>query len=262
MLTKIKKKLNQKRAISDQTYGSRINNILSVIGSRKMKRLMDFETKIINDFSKITDQCIKDDIHVEYCKIQREWNEPILRSLGKHVNLPANKMMVIGSFLGLTESALSPYYENIIGVDIENFHLPNLPQNIEFYQSDIDQSNWTLPEDFFDTVMMVEVLEHLLWSPVPLLKWIAKHCSTFVVTTPDDKEWPALNLKPYMRYCHFSTIPNAIPGAPSNPEPMTHCKQYTQVEFIELLDFCGFKVVELQRVGNGSHQMMAICSPR
>jgi len=43
---------------------------------------------------------------------------------------------------------------------------------------------------------------------------------------------------------------------------MTHCKQYTQVEFIELLDFCGFKVVELQRVGNGSHQMMAICSPR
>lgn len=133
MLTKIKDKLTPERASSDQTHGSRINTILSAIGGRKMKRLIDFETEIINEFSKITDQCIKDDIHVDYCKIQREWNEPILRSLGKHVHLPANKMMVIGSFLGLTESALSPYYKNIVGVDIENFHLPNLPKNIEFY---------------------------------------------------------------------------------------------------------------------------------
>ncbi len=227
-----------------------------------MKKLMEFENQIISNFNEVTDRCIKDDIYVDYCKIQRDWNEPVLRCLGKHVNLPAEKLMVIGSFLGLPEIALSPYYKNVTGVDIENFHIPNMPSNVGFYKADIDQSDWTLPEEFFDTIMMVEVLEHLLWSPVPLLKWIAKHCSVFAVTTPDDNEWPELNLKPYMRYCHFSAIPNAIPGAPSNPEPMTHCKQYSQVEFIELLDFCGFKVLEQQRVGEGGHQMLAICNPR
>ena len=61
---------------------------------------------------------------------------------------------------------------------------------------------------------------------------------------------------------HFKDIPAARPGARGNPHPMSHCKQYSQHEFIELLDYSGFRVVELQRVGGGGHQMLAIAQIR
>ncbi len=229
----------------------------------KVITLAEKRNEILSIFDKTTDMHIQNGLHSEYCLIQKYWNRPIIDALVNHVHAPAGKMMVLGSFLGITETAMAGCFDEITGVDLENFYPASLlPNNVKFHKANLDSCSWELPNEFYDVVMMVEVLEHLMWSPISLLKWISKHCSIFAVTTPDDREWPVLDDLPYMRHTHFSTIPPAFEGASGNPEPMKHCKQYTQEEFIELLSFCGFKLLELKRVGEGGHQMLAICTPR
>jgi len=173
-----------------------------------------------------------------------------------------DRMLSIGSFLGLFEMAYANVFTEVVCVDQADFLVPFRPDNVTFHRADLDTADWTLPEGRFNICFMVEILEHLLWSPVALLKWIQAHCDMLVITTPDDVEWPAMPIRTYTRYQHFSAIPSTSEGVRGNPEPLSHCKHYSQAEFVEFLDFCGFRIVELHRVGDGAHQMPAICTPR
>ena len=131
-----------------------------------------------------------------------------------------------------------------------------------FYETNLDSCTWNLPQKKYHVTFMVEVLEHLLWSPVPLLTNLSECSKYMLITTPDDREWPPLKRTQYARYAHFLNIPTAFPGCLGNPSPFDHCKQYKEEEFVELLAFCNWRVVKLSRIGPHKHQLLAVCESR
>ena len=231
----------------------------------RLRAMEDVRDGLLQAYRTATARAARNTEYGEYCSLQATWNQQVLERSSRYVlddSIGRNRMLSIGSFLGLVEIAYAAVFKEVVCVDHADFIADFHPANITFHQADLDTGDWRMPEGRFDICFMVEILEHFMWSPVALLKWIRANCSMLVITTPDDAEWPALPARPYMRNQHFSAIPGAHVGATGNPEPMSHCKQYSQAEFLELLQFCGFRVVEFSRVGDGSHQMLAICTPR
>lgn len=218
--------------------------------------------QILNRFEEVTEHIAQETAHRDYCLLQKTWNRDVIRYAGRYIRAgKAQTALSLGSFLGAFEIALSDVMSKVVAVDHECFLPLWRPQNVEFVAADLDGVDWHLPEEHFDLCFMVEVLEHLLWSPLPLLKWISRHCGILVISTPDDREWPPME-SACARYGHFLNVPTASPGCRPNPNPMFHCKQYSQVEFMELLDFCGFRVLEFQRLTEHKHQMLLIAAPR
>ncbi len=171
-------------------------------------------------------------------------------------------MIGIGSFQGALEIGMSRFFNSVTCVDHKSYLPAWKPKNVIFHKANIDSAGWVLPEKHYDVCYFIETIEHLLWSPLPLLKWIKTHCNVAIISTPDDREWPTMDNHPWTRYQNYKNIPTASPGAKSNPLPMYHCKQYTPSEFIEMLEFAGFRVIEFFRVGDGKHQMAAVVEPR
>lgn len=200
--------------------------------------------------------------HSEYIELQKTWNESVLQYLKRWVS-SSSKVISIGSFLGAPEFVLSEQVDSILCCDLDDYLPKKRPSNISFRQINLDSLDLNLPLDqHFDLCICVEVLEHLRWSPLPMLKWMRLHCNLLVISTPDDYEWPPVEDAPWTTKKHFRDIPFAEENSMGNPKPMSHCKQYSQTEFIELLDVCGFRVIELQRVGVGGHQMVAVAAAR
>jgi 2-polyprenyl-3-methyl-5-hydroxy-6-metoxy-1,4-benzoquinol methylase len=223
-------------------------------------------SKALKKFDKLTKKTVTSsqvETFKQYANLQATWNKTILEKTIPYFPLTKNRIVGIGSFQGILEMTLASYYKEVLCVDFESYLPEWAPKNIEFHQADIDSSKWKLPQDkMFDVSFCIEVIEHLLWSPIPLLKWMKKHSHIAVISTPDDKEWPAMKKNPWVHYGHFSTIPSAPRGAKGNPEPMNHCKQYTESEFIELLEYVGFRLIGFFRTGEGNHQMVAVVAPR
>ncbi len=224
-------------------------------------RLKNEKKLCVSQFDGYVSQYKKLKMHKEYCELQSTWNRSIIRHSFKWLPKERRSIVGLGSFIGLLEFAYSHHVNEVVCVDFENFLPTFKPMNVSFHQANLDGDIRHFPNHFFDVCFIVELLEHLLWSPVPLLNWANNHSAILVVSTPDDNEWPPMEDRPWIRHEHFSKIPNATADSNPNPEPMNHCKQYSQSEFIELLDFCGFRILEFQRVGDGGHQMLAICSP-
>ncbi len=200
----------------------------------------------------------------DYANLQLTWNRDILERSFEYLPRVSNTAIGIGSFMGALEIALADDFKQVVCVDHKSYLPRWKPANVEFYKANIDTAGWKLPtpKERFDVCYFIETIEHLLWSPVPLLKWMRENTHLGVISTPDDAEWPPMEIHPWTRYGHFSNIPPAAPGVKGNPLPMFHCKQYNQAEFIELLDFVGFRVLEFFRTGDGKHQMVAIVQPR
>jgi hypothetical protein len=158
--------------------------------------------------------------------------------------------------------ALAKSVQQLVCCDLENFLPKNLPNNIKFHQVNIDSHKMNLPDRHFDICLCVELLEHLRYSPIPLIKWMKSNCDLLVISTPDNDEWPPLENKPWTTKAHFDVIPFAKEGDQGNPEPMNHCKQYSQLEFVELLNAMGFRVEEMCRIGEGGHQLLIAATPR
>lgn len=219
-------------------------------------RLLEKQTKKI--------AAAKNGDDADYAHLQHTWNKDILERAVQYIPTSADKMIGLGSFQGALELSMAPFFNQVTCVDFESFLPEWKPDNVRFYQANLDSNEWRLPEDegMFDVAFCIETIEHFLWSPLPMLTWMKTYAHISVISTPDDKEWPAMAIRPWTRYQHFSNLPAAAPGVQGNPEPMNHCKQYTQAEFIELLDFVGFRVIEFFRVGEGKHQMCAIVQPR
>lgn len=202
----------------------------------------------------------------DYAKLQLTWNKDILERSYDYLPYESGRAIGIGSFMGALEIALASKYKTVTCVDHKSYLPFWKPKNVKFYKADIDSNDWKMPSlkngERYDVCYFIETIEHLLWSPLPLLNWIKQNVHCFVISTPDDLEWPEMEIHPWTRYQHFSDIPAASPGVKGNPLPMFHTKQYNQAEFVEILDYVGFRVNEFFRTGEGKHQMVAICQPR
>jgi hypothetical protein len=200
-------------------------------------------------------------LHSEYINLQKTWNVPALTYIARW--LPSNaRVLSIGSFLGAMEITLSGHVKEIVCCDLEDFLPKSRPANMVFRKINLDSADLNLPEEHFDVCICIEVLEHLRWSPLPMLQWMREHCNLLVISTPDDKEWPPVEQAPWTTTRHFSNIPFPRPSSEGNPKPMSHSKQYGQGEFVELIEQNCFRLLELQRVGEGGHQMLAIAAAR
>lgn len=238
----------------------------SEIIADKISPLQEIVLKdILTNYLDVCQSAYDETVHKNYCRLQATWNYKVLLDSLPHVlnEESANqRVLSLGSFLGLSEIALAKVFSEVICVDHENHLIKTNLTNLIFHKADLDSAFWTLPEGNFKICYMIELLEHLLWSPIAILKALSKKVDYLAITTPDDEEWPEMPARSYIRHQHFSAIPGAFPGCNGNPEPMNHCKQYSQSEFVELLTVCGFRVLSLTRVGKGAHQMLAICEPR
>jgi len=231
----------------------------------RREAIRTMQSSLIDLYRASTRRAAEASVHSEYCVLQSTWNQKVLEISSRYVldgSIGRDRALSLGSFLGLTEIAYGSVFQEVVCVDQDDYLADFRPPNLRLHKADLDTSKWVMPEGRFNICFMVEILEHFLWSPVALLKWIHANCDMLVITTPDDCEWPTLATRPYMRHQHFSAVPAATGDVAGNPEPMSHCKQYTQEEFIELLSFCGFRLLEFQRVGAGSNQMLAVCTPR
>lgn len=221
------------------------------------------ERRLVERLNEISDRLLVEfPQHAEYIALQKTWNEPVLRYFSRWLPATGGSIVSIGSFLGAPEIALANEVDQVLCCDMDDFLPVNRPSNLTFNRINLDSNELNLPNGQFDACFCIEVIEHLRWSPLPLLQWMRQHCKLVVISTPDDNEWPPVKDTPWTTTQHFSRIPAATAGSTGNPIPMEHCKQYSQVELIELLDKNGFRVVELQRVGEGGHQILILAAPR
>lgn len=242
--------------VAIKTCEERASGIQSVEGTRRT---------ILGLYQNLVRTTLESTTHAEYCALQATWNQQVIDISSKFVlggSIGRDRLLSIGSFLGMVEVAYASVFKEVLCVDQDDYLLQPRPENVFHHKADLDRASWTLPSGRFDICFMVEILEHFLWSPVPLLKSLQQSCDMLIITTPDDREWPALPPRPPSRFQHFSAIPSATGDVLGNPHPMSHCKQYSQEEFVELLAYCGFRLVEFHRIGDGGRQMLAVCTPR
>lgn len=220
-------------------------------------------TAVVADFERRVEHSLRlPQVNPEYARLQATWNRRIIEEVFQAATARTSardRLLSVGSFYGFAESALSLIYKSVLCADLENF-LIDPPLNVGFVAANIDTAGWTLPDARYDCIMFVEMLEHLIWSPLPLLSWMRQHGERLFITTPDAKEWPDMKPHPWTRLSHFSDIPIAPPGETGNPNPMEHAKQYTVAEFVELLSTTGWRVERLSRVGAGGHQILLECT--
>ena len=229
----------------------------------ELNNVSSIDDRLIAKLGSVSDMMLKEfPQHAEYINLQKTWNEPVLKYFSRYLPPATGNIISIGSFLGASETALSDEVHEIICCDLDDYLSKDRSGNMIFNKINLDSYPLNMPGGHFNACLCIEVLEHLRWSPVPLLQWIRNHCDLLVISTPDDNEWPPVKNENWTTTSHFSHIPVATAESAGNPVPMEHCKQYTQTEFIELLDKTGFRIVELQRVGTGGHQMLAIAIPR
>ena len=224
---------------------------------------INFEEKLINNYLLACDDLlIEFPQHREYIELQKTWNEPILRYFSRWIPLYNGRVASIGSFLGGLEIGLSQNVEEIICCDIDNFLPVNIPLNLKFHKISLDTNNANMPKGKFDVCFCIEVIEHLRYSPLPMLDWMRRNCKFVVISSPDDNEWPPVKDSYWTTKEHFTSIPLPTLGCEGNPIPMEHCKQYSQHELVELLDAVGFRIIEFQRVGSGGHQLLIMATPK
>lgn len=105
--------------------------------------------------------------------------------LGKWLQniLPVSRSLDIGCASG-GFSALLPVKVEKWGLDFERH--PHLPQNFNFHACDISQS-WSVPQDYFDTVLAGEVIEHVLDTDLFLNRCFDALCpgGHLLLTTPN-----------------------------------------------------------------------------
>jgi len=212
-----------------------------------------------NEIQNLAQKLINSCGHAEYHRLMLDWTIDLWSYLNKYLeNLSfIPHVLDIGCFTGVNSILLSQFSEFVTCIDCENYLPSWKPDNITFHQTNLDSGEWEISDQHYNICLMVEVLEHLKWSPIPLLKFLCSHVDLLFITTPDDEEWPSLKNHPWTHYTDYKYMPTAYKGCSGNPKPMFHVKQYKQHEFLELLSVCGFRVIELVRVGESKHQLLA-----
>lgn len=143
--------------------------------------------------------------------------------------------------------------KEIYGIDKEKLPKNVYKKRMQIFQRDIENEKIPLPDNFFDIVLAVELIEHLRW-PDNLLSEVRrtlKKDGLFLVSTPNLLWWfnRVSMLLGYMpRFSEaslqFPYLSQFLEGKLSDYEPAGHIKLYSQVLLIKLLEKYGFDVVK------------------
>jgi SAM-dependent methyltransferase len=150
--------------------------------------------------------------------------------------------IIKGEFPSCTVRALT-YEGNRIGVGPEGFFETDDPHEancVHIEQVDVERQKFPYPENSFDVVTCFEVLEHLKYSPIPMMKEIKrvlKPEGRLILTTPNINSARSL----IKMLCGRS--PQQCPYFHSSLDyGVIHPKEYTLEEVHDLFTSLGFKV--------------------
>jgi 2-polyprenyl-3-methyl-5-hydroxy-6-metoxy-1,4-benzoquinol methylase len=176
----------------------------------------------------------------------------IIKYFGK-TDINETKILEIGSYLGLTSIALSKLGFKVTALDIEEFiACERLQRKFSKYSINYlscNLRNYKLPfkDDEFHAVIMGEVLEHLNFNPLPVIKEINRVINKngiLYIIVPNiasgSRRLRLLEGKPVqLPIKHFfSQLQENTPDIVG-----LHWKEYTADELRELLEMMDFKVV-------------------
>ncbi len=166
------------------------------------------------------------------------------------------RVLEISSFLGVVDIALST-----IGFEVYTYDTPEFQDNkklrtlySEYHVSpssglvkDIEKTGLPYPDNFFDAVILSEVLEHINFNPLPMLQEInriLKRGGIVYITTPNQ-----VNLVHRIKILTGHSIRNSIYDSVTQLDPVRnticgiHWREYTLRELIQLLETSGFSPI-------------------
>lgn len=111
------------------------------------------------------------EVNPEYSWLQATWNRRILEEVVRAATTrksSRDRMLSVGSFYGFTEYALSLLFKSVVCADLKNF-LIDPPPNVRYAAANVDTAEWSLPGVRYDCIKLVEMLEPLICSSLPVL---------------------------------------------------------------------------------------------
>ena len=160
------------------------------------------------------------------------------------------RVLEIGAFFGLVALTLKKFGLDVVAADIPEYM--EMPEQVERFgrsgvaRASVRLQDYVMPfeDERFDVIIMTEVLEHLNFNPVPLIKEInrigAKN-SLFYLSLP--------NLAYYMNRLRFLFGKSMLQSVGSYFSQVTpgsleivngHWREYTKAEIVEMLTRLGY----------------------
>jgi 2-polyprenyl-3-methyl-5-hydroxy-6-metoxy-1,4-benzoquinol methylase len=164
------------------------------------------------------------------------------------------KVLEIGSLFGVVSTALAQSGFSVTGTDIPEFHASVRLQalyskhNIAFDKVNLHDYKLPYKDESFNMVIMCEVLEHLNFNPLPILKEInrvLKKDGFIYVAMPNQA-----SIDNRLKLVTGRSIHDPVQyffdqlDASKNIIVSRHWKEYTMAEAIEMVDKMGFDIVK------------------
>lgn len=171
-----------------------------------------------------------------------------LKTLEEILDLKPGKVLDIGCLFLHFSMALSRLGHEVYGFDLPIcISHPRLRQRQKKYQVKVKEGrleDQRLPfrDKFFDYVVLAEVLEHLNFSPLPILveiKRVLKKRGILILTTPN-----LVNIDRLRRLTTGQGLYPFLDDLVNKPSEFSHWKEYSMSELVKLLETSGFKVLE------------------
>jgi SAM-dependent methyltransferase len=165
------------------------------------------------------------------------------------------RVIELSSFLGVVDVALAK-----IGFDVYTYDIPEFQKNENLnriyskfnihpssgYLKDIWKTGLPYPDNFFDAIILSEVLEHLNFNPLPVfqeINRIMKPDGILYITTPNQ-----VNFINRIKIVLGRSIRNSIHDSliqldqSKNTICGIHWREYTLLELVQLLEKTGFVI--------------------
>ena len=163
-----------------------------------------------------------------------------------------DKILEIGAFFGLVCICLSKLGFRVCAADIpEYMSMPEQKQRFARYNIEIAEvrlQDYLLPfeDNRFDAVIMCEVLEHLNFNPLPLIKEINRIAATgslFYLSLPNQAQ-----IRHRLQLLCGRSILSSIQGYFDQLDPAElviangHWREYTAIEIRQMLERMGYEI--------------------
>jgi 2-polyprenyl-3-methyl-5-hydroxy-6-metoxy-1,4-benzoquinol methylase len=165
---------------------------------------------------------------------------------------PNARILEVGAFFGVVSIALSKLGFKVTASDVPEYM--SLPEQVERYSkynvdtADVRLQDFVLPfeDNAFEAVIMCEVLEHLNFNPLPLLKEINRILSgdgLFYLSLPNQA---SINNRLALLRGHSVGVPVESFFNQLNPQMMEiangHWREYTTTDISTMLTRLDFKI--------------------
>jgi SAM-dependent methyltransferase len=160
-------------------------------------------------------------------------------------------VLEIGSFYGVVSVGLAGHGYRVIATDLQDVTDGMYAAvSIPFVQLDLRDGELPFDSSMFDAVVMCEVLEHLPFNPVPVLREIRRVLNPegfLYLTTPNQA-----SLRNRMKLLFGMSTRNSIRQFQTPLDIGIHWREYTMDEVRELLKMAGLRVTQKRyEYGNG-----------